>query len=372
MKIRILADDLTGALDTAAAFAGEVPVWLDRPGDAPGDAPVEVVATATRDVPVDTLEALLAPSVAWLRAADVSFKKVDSLLRGNTMAECAWLARACGAADVLLAPAYPQQGRVVVAGRALLRRDGEEPRPIIDTPLAQAFTDAWQRPAAGDAAPTLRVPDAIDDASLDAVASAALHDGARGWLWCGSAGLAHALARVIGRGASAPLAAWPPIGSLAAPPDVSPDVRVVSATRNPVLLGQWRRVLAQLPSRRREPAIGDMDFIAGAIRGMHLAPSTPLAADAAAAHLAQSCRALVDAAPAPSLLVVVGGDTLLALCRAANARRLIAGSSPRPGWGMATLVGGRWNGVRCLSRSGAFGDDADLLTLLRPWLSVGA
>ena len=30
-KVRILADDLTGALDTAAAFAGEVPVYLDAP-----------------------------------------------------------------------------------------------------------------------------------------------------------------------------------------------------------------------------------------------------------------------------------------------------------------------------------------------------
>ena len=30
-RIRILADDLTGALDTAAVFAGPVPVYIDRP-----------------------------------------------------------------------------------------------------------------------------------------------------------------------------------------------------------------------------------------------------------------------------------------------------------------------------------------------------
>ncbi len=71
--IRILADDLTGALDTAAAFAGEVPVWIDRPGDHVGDddVAVSVVATGTRDVARSELEPLLAPNVAWLRAADV-------------------------------------------------------------------------------------------------------------------------------------------------------------------------------------------------------------------------------------------------------------------------------------------------------------
>ena len=63
-EMRILADDLTGALDTAAAFAGEVPVYLDAPAAVDASpCPVSVVATATRDVPVDSLPRLLAPSL---------------------------------------------------------------------------------------------------------------------------------------------------------------------------------------------------------------------------------------------------------------------------------------------------------------------
>ena len=67
--------------------------------------------------------------------------------------------------------------------------------------------------------------------------------------------------------------------------------------------------------------------------------------------------------PAPATLAVVGGDTLLALCRSTAATALQAGPSPWPGWGQARLLDGRWQGTRLLTRSGAFGDADDLLAL---------
>jgi hypothetical protein len=55
---------LTGALDSAAAFGPAVTVHLDRTGAAADDtAPVEVVATATRDVRPADLSAALAACV---------------------------------------------------------------------------------------------------------------------------------------------------------------------------------------------------------------------------------------------------------------------------------------------------------------------
>jgi D-threonate/D-erythronate kinase len=36
----------------------------------------------------------------------------------------------------------------------------------------------------------------------------------------------------------------------------------------------------------------------------------------------------------------------------------------RPGWGQARWVGGRWDGLWMDCRSGAFGDDTDLLAAL--------
>jgi hypothetical protein len=74
--------------------------------------------------------------------------------------------------------------------------------------------------------------------------------------------------------------------------------------------------------------------------------------------------AIVTTRPRPTNLVVVGGDTLLALCRAADVRSLQASASPRAGWGRAHLVGGLWDGLTCYSRSGAFGPPDDLRALL--------
>ena len=50
-----------------------------------------------------------------------------------------------------------------------------------------------------------------------------------------------------------------------------------------------------------------------------------------------------------------GAEHLLAFCA------LLTGSVK----GRARLVGGRWDGVVCHSRSGAFGDDGDLLAMWR-------
>ena len=116
--IRILADDLTGALDSAAAFDGEIPVFIDcPPKDVDTGISVSVVATPTRDVPSEELSTHLQPVLAWLKSGDIAFKKVDSLLRGNTFAEVAWLINAGGFASTVFAPAFPAQGRVTVSGQ---------------------------------------------------------------------------------------------------------------------------------------------------------------------------------------------------------------------------------------------------------------
>ena len=110
-RIRILADDLTGALDTAAAFRGDVPVFIDTPPDVNSPyrrAIVSVVATPTRDVPAETLPTRLAPTLNWFTSGTLAYKKVDSLLRGNTFAEIAWLQTHGGFAGTIFAPAFPR------------------------------------------------------------------------------------------------------------------------------------------------------------------------------------------------------------------------------------------------------------------------
>ena len=374
--IRILSDDLTGALDTAAMLAarGPIPVRLDRPAEADG-APVSVVSTGTRDVDADTLAARIAPSLRWLAQAGVPFRKVDSLLRGNSLAEVVATARGAGFERVLFAPAFPAQGRFTLDAQLML---GAPQRPADATPAAhpgplvaafaalgvQALTGEAALAALGEAAgraacpasgpgtapartptpgPTVLIPDVRTDADLEALVERALAIG-EGILWCGSAGLAQAMERfdAAREPGAAPLPS-PPADALAG------AVLLVTASRHPALRGQLARLQADAPD--------------DACIAIDLAPTDPLAPEAAAEHLARAAARLVAGQRRPAWLAVVGGDTLLALCRAAGVEALAAGTAPRPGWGRATLCGGAWDGLTCFSRSGAFGAPDDLLWL---------
>ncbi len=372
-KVRILADDLTGALDTAAAFAGEVPVYLDAPPAAdasPG--PVSVVATTTRDVPADSLPRLLAPSLPWLVDAEIAYKKVDSLLRGNTFAECAHVARAGSFERLVFAPAFPKQGRVTIDGRQCVVPPGEplaNRRPVGDALPATLFSALGLavEPAAEQSLDRLSVwiPEVRSDDDLARVAALSTRVEARRWLWCGSAGLAHAIAAIRHLAPGPQRAALP--GGNPGP------VLVISASRHPVAQEQWKAVRAS-----QQDAIvtvhGQPSALHAACRAMRLrfdlalldlAPTEDLSLQGAAGLLAAQLEGIIREALRPAALIVVGGDTLRALCAAAGARGLSAGASSRAGWGCARLIGGVWDGVTCHSRSGAFGGPDDLATMVR-------
>lgn len=348
---RILADDLTGALDTAAAWAEAVQVFLDAPGQS--KQAVQVVVTGTRDVPPNSLPERLAPSLDWLTAGGGhAFKKVDSLLRGNTLAEIAWLMHAGGFDGAVFAPAFPSQGRFTARGRHWVAppqqpdgpRSHEYPEPLIN-----AFARVGLQACVPEQASMslqhrgqVVIPDVLDELGLDDLATLMVGPEARRWLWCGSAGLAWALARREG------LAAMPATNRTADEPAAAGRPMLLTASRHPVLRQQWQQLSA----------------LNGAVDLIDLAPSEPLTTAEAQTSLAQDMRILVERPTRPTLLAVVGGDTLLALCRAAGVQGLQAGPGLRSGWGRASLLGGAWDGLICHSRSGAFGPPDDLLAMM--------
>jgi len=371
LDLRILADDLTGALDSAAAFAGEVPVYFDSPPaglsvTAAGVDrwPVQAVATATRDIAPPELPAALAPALAWLGAAGVAFKKVDSLLRGNTFAEVKLAAQAGGFERIVMAPAFPRQGRQVRDGRLFVAGAVVAGVPRLQDALA-------------DAGVPVDVPDVASDDDLRALARAAGEPAARRWLWCGSAGLAQALALRLGRAAepgATSSAAGAPAGRLL----------LVSASHHAVSREQWQRLLVLRPAaevvRHGDPIALQAVIRRLALAGqggqgaqsraadpvlLDLAPLARLDVEAAAALLAAQLDAVAAHLPRPGVLAVVGGDTLRGLCRATGARGLMALGSARAGWGRAAWLGGAWDGLHCHSRSGAFGTPDDLLDMVR-------
>jgi len=190
--VGLVADDLTGACDSAAPFlAGGrvlVAIW---PALVPQAAACLAISTETRDATPEEARTRARQAVHLLLTAGAQriFRKVDSRLRGQVREELA------GALDAwpgrcLLAPALPAEGRLTVGGRQLME-DGE----AIDIATILNGLDR------------VDIRDASTDAELAAVAAEVAAD--RGLMPAGTAGLAAVLAPALGlAGAAAP--GWPP------------------------------------------------------------------------------------------------------------------------------------------------------------------
>ena len=115
----IIADDLTGAADAAAAYgpthSSSVVLTLD--GAWP-DSEILAINTESRYLPEDQAAAVVADTVG--RAVGLGrrvFKKFDSLLRGNVGAELAAAAATVAEGGMaIVAPAFPATGRTTVNG----------------------------------------------------------------------------------------------------------------------------------------------------------------------------------------------------------------------------------------------------------------
>jgi uncharacterized protein YgbK (DUF1537 family) len=130
-----LADDATGALEVG----GELAPWMQPVRVWFGDSPPSsgfiqrlagvVINTRSRHVdPADAENQIR--SIARRGAARV-FKKTDSTLRGNIAAEFRGLLQACPGRRIVYAPAYPDQGRVVIGGELFVHG-----KPLADTEFA--------------------------------------------------------------------------------------------------------------------------------------------------------------------------------------------------------------------------------------------
>jgi D-threonate/D-erythronate kinase len=122
-QVLVIADDLTGATDTAHSFAKrgyDTAVQVDIE-TAPSSATVLAVNTASRYVDSETARNRVIEAVSEADA-DIVYNKVDSTLRGNVVPEISGIMSRgfdCG----LFAPAAPTLGRVTAAGYHLI--DGE-------------------------------------------------------------------------------------------------------------------------------------------------------------------------------------------------------------------------------------------------------
>jgi uncharacterized protein YgbK (DUF1537 family) len=357
-SLRLLADDLTGALDTAAEFVGLCGAFdVTWAGALPQNLPSSLaIDSGTRERDRVASIAVVTSLVPLLCDASIAYKKIDSLLRGAWAAELGACLRAGAWKACIVAPAFAYQGRRTRDGQQYALGSDGRWTAVGDNLLTQlAIEGIDARPGRFDTelAEGVHVFDAESDADLDRVV-------AIGWratfpvLWCGSSGLASALTR----GSAVPVQRLlrKPVLGLFGSDQPATAAQLAQCGSAVVTLADGGADNAGIVQRRlaREGV---------ALVKFDLAPG--LSRDDAAKRIAAELASLTATLDPPGTLIVTGGETLKALCLAPGAYALKVTGRIVPGLPRSVVQGGRWAGVEVVSKSGAFGAPDLWRTLLQ-------
>jgi D-threonate/D-erythronate kinase len=384
-KLVIVADDLTGAADSAARCvqAGlTAEIWLEASQRAV-EATVVSVSTDSRflspEEAASRVTATLATMSAW--AGVTWYKKIDSTLRGNLGAELdAMMAALPDTRAAVICPAFPAQGRGLEGGSlvfasapprhlpTLLSEQSNSPVGEIGLATVRQGTSALESALRElcEQGEKLLVVDGLTDGDLETIVAATQSDD---YLLCGSAGMVAPLAarwttQKMRNGAESPQVKAGPIlavvgsGSAMAHAQVA-QVAATAAMRVRAMDNTWYQV--DLIGAQSHP-VGDWLI--------HLEPPSDdlqlegAVARAQAARLADLAFAAVDRLK-PSALLVVGGDTATFVLRRLGIERLTVVKELLPGIAL-TLGTDRDGQTRVVVlKPGNFGDAQTLVTLYK-------
>jgi uncharacterized protein YgbK (DUF1537 family) len=348
MRVLIIADDLTGALDSAVAVAGAGLrcAVARRPDDVAaalaGRPDVLGVSTASREGGAAAARSAVAAALdAALDAAgelpEILFKKVDSRLKGHVADELGALAARAGRGRALAAPAIPAQGRTV-SGGWLTGAGIAEPVSVAAAVAARGLE--------------IEVPDTVAESDFDAPLARALAGPPA--VLVGAAGLAAALARRLSRHTPAP-----------APLRLSPPLLLAIGSHDPITLAQVERLaasrvtpLATAPDGACPPLPAGRTALVRltAVAGRRFDPR------AAGARFAAGIAQLVRTGEVRTLFCC-GGETADAILGALGVGVLHIEGEILPGVPVSRmLVDGR--GLQLVTKSGGFGSADALVSVV--------
>jgi D-threonate/D-erythronate kinase len=389
-QLVIVADDLTGALDTAACYAAAGYVTaLPLAGFDPVPCDVLTISTESRDLPPAEAAARVREAVTRIRdrcAPRWWYKKIDSAIRGNPAEELAAMLECLPAGPVIVTPALPQEGRTVREG--ILAVNGVElaatalGKGRTSSDLRQVFTSPPLPPVRTLPLDSIRVPgaaladtlaasgeaillaDTETDADLEALAIALAATGGR--IACGSAGFAAQLTKVL------PIE--PHADRLPAPARSGRPILVVAGSQHAAAARQLEHAAASAGMVIVRPAalganataetvaaaaaellghLGAGRHAAITTAGMPLSPAGGRAVAATLAAIATSpgLREAVDG------MVLTGGDVAAAVCAAFGFEEIHLRGEVIPliPWGVA--AGGSTAPLPMATKAGSFGPD---------------
>lgn len=395
----VVADDRSGACDTGHQFAtrGYETVVVGHGESADGD--VLVVDTDSRYVDAATAADHVADAVATHDPA-TTYKKVDSTLRGNLVAEVDAAIEASGADVAVVAPAFPAEGRTTVGGYHLV--DGtpvaetaaasDHDAPVETSHLPTRFADSAHdvthisadavghrsavadrlRDVAADGDPVVVTCDAATDDHLAAIARGAALS-SLDVVYIGSAGLARHVRLGVDR--------RPVLGVVgSASPrtfeqlDALPDERVV-AVDGPALVTDREAAVSTAVDRavatidEGDPVVvtaarsrADVDATIDAADDADLSQST--ARDRVASGLATIAAAVADRS-SPGRYLLSGGAIAAATLDELDSEGVrLTGSAVEDGVPVGRVLGGVAAECPVVTKAGAFGDGETIVNCL--------
>ena len=334
-SVRIVADDLTGALDAAAPFARpDQPVGLVLHETYIPNRHALTISTESRNHDPK------AAAEATIRACDVLgaegalwFHKIDSVLRGQPFVTTAAMMQHLNLPSCMFAPAFPKMGRITIDGQHMVAAEGKW--------IASERSDIWAElravgltPQYQTSPPTAGANALIVNASEQADLNQAVAEQSDpSLLWVGSRALAEALT-----------------GDIALRPCPSIAILVIGtsqpATRAQVAFSA-SRLSRVAESKEICPNPGQCVII----------DPIPYSSNAAKTRDAVYSAALQinPAGLEGRSLFVTGGETLSVVLRAVGARSLDCLGEVGPGLPISVVKGGRLDGCSIVSKSGGFG-----------------
>jgi uncharacterized protein YgbK (DUF1537 family) len=381
VRVRILADDLTGACDSAApvaALTGPVPIFLSlQSADRPG-ATVSAMDLDVRDAAPAAARASARRAARSVDQGSRILIKVDSAGRGPIRELLDGSSEGAQLRAVVVAPALPGQGTTVVGGRLRFARGRSSDGPEIARLIASDHHDAApahlvglsvvrrgplalvdEIEAAIGAGLERLIIDADDEDCLTAIAGAWLRMDGVGM--AASSGMARALASLSG----APRQQSQP------PTPRNGPILIVVGSPSPVAQSQVNGLLEMRSTRRtqRTSRSGSVDIsddregvVVLRVRG-----------EADRRDFGEKSRALGQAAAAwinhtgvVGNVVLVGGATARAFMTEMRISELDVTGEQSPGIAHGWATGGVYpEPLRFLTKSGSFGKPDALMRLVQ-------
>ena len=395
----IVADDFTGANDTGVQLTrrGFRTKVVLKPEGVEDDGLSYVLDTESRNIPGEEASEKVARLLSGLDLSgfDCVIKKVDSTLRGNIAEEIRETDRVYNSELVIFMPALPALGRTTRGGvhrlngvRIGLTELAHDPRkPVLQDNIAQILRSAYDEPVgaltleqirAGEtdfSSARLWACDAETNEDMLAVILAARRTGKR-VLWVGTAAMADGLL-------NADQPALPALAVIASVSEVArkqiryaearglkiQTVDIADIIRGGDCSFYVRRAvetlaagedLAVVSSASYDRAELDASLAAGAEQGMdrdEVAEFTGNAISDLAADILDAVRV--------SGLFLSGGDTAIHFIDAVKATGAEIVSELTVGIPMMRLAGGRFDGLKVITKAGAFGTEEVLPTIMR-------